>query len=91
MPQSLVATLPIQTGGAVRFFRSLMSALYEARAQRAREEIARHADLIASSSHSAHHPVTRGASSAAREGSAQVSVEPAWPLRGACVALASTS
>jgi predicted MFS family arabinose efflux permease len=47
MLHSLVATSPVQSGG-IRFLHSLLSALYEARAQRAREEIARHADLIAS-------------------------------------------
>ena len=46
MLHSLVATSPVQSGG-IRFLHSLLSALYEARAQRAREEITRHADLIA--------------------------------------------
>jgi len=48
MLDSLVVTLPVQRGGAARFLRSLLGALYEARAQRARAEIACHADLIAS-------------------------------------------
>ncbi len=48
MSHSLVATLPVQSGRAARFFRFLLSTLCEARARRAREEIARHAALIAS-------------------------------------------
>ena len=48
MSYSLVATLPVQSGAAARFLRALLSAIYEARARRAQDEIARHADFIRS-------------------------------------------
>ncbi len=48
MSHSLVATLPVQSNGAVRLLRSLLTAVHEARARRAQPEIARRADLIAS-------------------------------------------
>ena len=48
MSQTLVTTLPVESGGALRFLHALVSALYEARARQARREIARHAGLVLS-------------------------------------------
>jgi hypothetical protein len=48
MLRSLAAPLPLRSGGTIRLLQSLLNAIHEARARRAREEIARHVDLIAS-------------------------------------------
>jgi DNA-binding MurR/RpiR family transcriptional regulator len=48
MSRSLAITLPMRSEGASNLLRSLLKALQETRAQRARQEIARHAELIQS-------------------------------------------